>query len=179
MGRVIDECARQIPHRDWPRFRAIAFDDEVPALSAWLDRAFGAKWTKAASRGLWVGLIQVMRGEGVVADMYASAGPDFDGESIDWAGEVDTAGPASYLGSAVLATLYRLAYGSREGLGNDAEYPLALAYGAMATRAALEGGPLPEALSALRGAAVGYDDGDFLFLGEFADGKFNSRPRAG
>jgi hypothetical protein len=155
MGRVIDECAVQIPHPDWPRFRALAFDEEAQALSGWLPRAFGASWKGAASQGLWVGLVQVMRDKGMVADMYASASPAFDGESIVWAEDVERAGQESYLDSDVLAAIYRLAYGAKGGLGNDAEYPLALAYGAMATRAALEAGPLPEALSGLRGSRRG------------------------
>lgn len=107
------------------------------------------------------------------------ASPSFDPESIEWACEAERNGQASYLDSRVLARIYRLAYGRPDGLGNDAEYPLVLTYGAIAVRAALESSPPLTALHWLQGAAVGYPDGDLLFLGDFVDGRFFARPRAG
>jgi hypothetical protein len=39
--------------------------------------------------------------------------------------------------------------------------------------------PLPSVLAGLRGVALGYDGGDFLFLGEFRDGRFVANVQAG
>jgi hypothetical protein len=179
MGEIIGECAAQLPHPDWDRFREIPYDGETSTLSPWLHRAFGQGWHHSRSKGLWVGLIQVDYDGEMAADMYAAASPSYDPASLDWAYEVKVNGSASDLKSKTLATIYRLAYGRPEGLGNDAEYPLVLTYGAIAVREALEAGPLPAALQSLQGAAVGFDSGDILFLGEFVDGKFVARPREG
>jgi hypothetical protein len=92
---------------------------------------------------------------------------------LEWAGE------NSYLNSKILKSIYRLAYDRQDGLGNDAEYPLVLAYGAMAVIEALQQPPLPFALRSLQGVSVGYDGGDFLFLGEFRDGHFVTDVMAG
>lgn len=179
MVRVIDECAAQQPHADWELFRELSYDEDHSRLSPWLSRAFGQGWTHTECKGIWFGLVQVERGGEVVADVYASAASQFDPESIEWAYEVHRNDGAAYLDSPVLAAIYRLAYGRHGGLANAAEYPLALAYGALAGRAALEAAPLPSPLLSLQGAAVGYDDGDLLFLGKFVEGKFVSQPREG
>jgi len=68
----------------------------------------------------------------------------------------------------VLANIDRIAY-RNGGLGNDAEYPLCLGYGAFAVRQLL--GQIEPALvlgdSDKLGVAVGFDSGDFVRLGEF------------
>lgn len=179
MHLVIQECEAQVPHPDWAKYRAIDFQADSQSLPQWLEKAFGFGWPNQSSQGLWVGLVQTERGGKVAADAYASASPSFSPLSIEWAYKVERNGASSYLRSEVLVAIYRLAYESGQGLGNDAEYPLVLAYGAMATRAALEAPSLPASLANLRGAAVGYDDGDLLFLGEFADGKFVANVRPG
>lgn len=40
MRLVIDECERQVPHRDWRRMRRIDFDADAPLLSEWLTEAW-------------------------------------------------------------------------------------------------------------------------------------------
>ena len=84
-----------------------------------------------------------------------------------------------YLNSKVLTAVYRLAYRSANALGNAAEYPLCLAYGAMVACEALESGRLSGPFANLLGAAAGFDSGDLLFLGSFSDGTFRVMPEAG
>jgi hypothetical protein len=107
--------------------------------------------------------------------------PDFDEQDIDWASELHTTTDSNYLNSKVLHELYARAYRDGEGaLGNDAEYPLALAYGAMAAIQSLQGaGQLAAGLSSIQGAAAGYDSGDFLFIGTVINGRYNRCVKAG
>jgi hypothetical protein len=179
MHHVIQECEAQCPHADWMEFRAIDFQADKQSLSQWLHRAFGPDWLDHGSQGLWVGLVQVEHRGKVTADAYAAASPSFESHSLEWAYEAQRFGDSSYLGSEVLESIYSVAYARDSGLGNSAEYPLVLAYGAMCARAALENTKLPAQFKKLLGAAVGYDDGDFLFLGEFTNGKFIANIREG
>lgn len=56
MSRVIDECERQKPHRDWPLMRELDFGADEAALDTWLPRAFKAVDSSDAFQGLWFGL---------------------------------------------------------------------------------------------------------------------------
>lgn len=79
----------------------------------------------------------------------------------------------------MLAAIYRIAYGedisdTRERekyLGNTAEYPLCLGYGAFAVRELLRQTDASLILGGSQavGIAVGFDSGDFVILGEFCD----------
>ena len=98
---------------------------------------------------------------------------------MEWACDIDRPESANYLGSSVLREIYEIAYASPSGLGNNAEYPLMLAYGGIVVHAILAKNSLPAALHGLKGAAVGFDSGDSIFLGEFVASKFISNVRAG
>lgn len=178
MQSVIDECVRQRPHPDWERLRQIDFDADRERIEGWFALAFPNP-PGFAPRGLWFGICNPVIDDEPTAGIYAGCSPDFDSVSIDWAAEIDAPHCGSYLDSFALREIYRIAYESGDSLGNDAEYPLALAYGAMAADAALKNGKLPPAFHALMGAAAGFDSGDLLFLGEFAAGRFVPDVRAG
>lgn len=174
MGEVIGECERQCPHGDWSRFRDIAYDADNDALAAWSTRTLGNAPDNA--QGAWFGLINVVRDGGVFADMYAAFAPAFDPQSNAWAyGAVTGTDPE--LNSQVLAAIHELAYGHPDGLGDTAEYPLVIAYGAMAARRAMELGT--GLAPSLQGAAVGYDSGDWLVLGHVNERQFVTAPEIG
>lgn len=179
MHAVIDECERQLPHADWERLRGIDFDADLPLLETWLAEAWREGAVRTGERGLWFGLFNpVDAQEGATSDMYLASGPSYEGQSLDWPCEIDLRDGVSYLHSAVLAAMYRVAYGGADGLRNNAEYPLALTYAAIAARTTLEQGLLPAGLASLHGAAVGFDDGDALFIGEFDNLRFCPQLRA-
>jgi hypothetical protein len=69
----------------------------------------------------------------------------------------------------VLAKLYKIAY-REHGLGNDAEYPLCLAYGGLALRDLLRDADPSVFLgkSPSLGIAVGFDSGDFVLVGKLS-----------
>ena len=179
MRTVIAECERQRPHADWGLMQNIDFDADTASLPRWLSNSLAEAPTDASYRGLWFGLCNPSIAGKATADIYVSPTLEFESRSMDWATKVGSVSETYFLNSVVLAAIHNLAYGRKGGLGNAAEYPLALAYGAMAARFVLESDVLPPALTSLLGTAVGFDSGDFLFLGDFQSGKFVTRIKAG
>lgn len=180
MLAVIEECSRQKPHPDWELLTGIDFEADAPVIRHWLSSAFETLETQFV-HGLWFGLVNLSDGTSTTADVYVGGSPNFDEGDIDWASEITSITERSYLNSTVLHDIYTIAY--REGtghLGNDAEYPLALAYGAIVATQTLRGdGMLALNLSSVKGAAAGFDSGDFLFLGSVEEGRFYPRIQAG
>lgn len=178
MHTLVDACARRLPHPDWERIRRIDFEADAAALSGWLTSAWRAGVLHQGHRGLWFGIDNPVVDDGPVADLLIASSPAYADEGVEWSGAIDPRDGASRLGSAVLAAIYRLAYGAPGRLGNAADYPLALAYAAMAGSSALAQQRLAPQLGSLRGAAAGFDGGDGLFIGVFDNLRFIRRVRA-
>ena len=177
MHTVIGECERQLPHADWERMRQIDFDADLPVLKGWLADAWLGGAVRARDQGLWFGLFSSFTDDGISTyDMFVASGPAWDDSSDEWRGKI-AHDAVSYLDSVVLGDICSLAYESTNSLGHDAEYPLTLAYGAIAACSALAQEPLPLELSALRGAAAGFDSGDALSIGVFDNLRFIQQVR--
>jgi len=179
MASVLSECASQRPHPDWAQFKALDYSADAEAMSCWLDLALSGEAFEDEYQGLWFGLTNPVRNGIATADIYASATASFDADSLDWALSPTVNPDECELESIVLRSLYDVAYGADSGLGNDAEYPLALAYGSIASCEALRRFGSRPGFRDLRGAATGFDSGDFLILGEFVNGRFRKRVVAG
>jgi hypothetical protein len=174
---LISYCERMHPHPDWAKMRQIDFEADSETLSAWLPR-----WTQSADpsenfKGLWFGLFNPIlpATDEPTAELYVAAGPEFDAGSSDWASHVTFVTAHSHLNSRVLHSIYKLAYAEESGLGNDAEHPLALAYGLAVSRRALESIVFTGPFAALEGAGGGFDSGDLVILGSFEAGRFACR----
>lgn len=177
MASLLDQCESARPHPDWAALRSLPYADLSPLLE-WLRVPFRDEPPAVPLAGLWFGLFNPCPdGRTPVADIYVSGSEQFDPDPHDnsWAVGPDWWPDARYAGSAVLADIYRLAHrqGARVAerkkcLGNDAEYPLVLGYGAFAIRELL--GRVEPSLvlggSAAVGVAVGFDSGDFVLVGE-------------
>ncbi|MCE9673567.1 hypothetical protein LY474_37755 [Myxococcus stipitatus] len=128
--------------------------------------------------GLWLGLFNpTVRGR-ATADMHLIGAP-YDATNPDWLFRQRWGQDTPDSGSAILDSIYRLAYEHEDGLGNDAEYALALAYAALAVRhLARHIGPTLLGDAAQRVLHVGFDSGDFLCIGAVRkDGLVFSRHR--
>lgn len=176
---VIAECESQRPHPDWAQLKKLDFTEELVSAHSWLARALAEASESEKYEGLWFGLFNPVYDELPTADIYVAASPEFVAGDIDWACNSTFYPEARCLGSKTLDAIYRIAYRSNDGLGNNAEYPLVLAYGAILARHALEQMNLRKPFDSLAGAAVGFDSGDFLFLGNFDSGKFTADIQAG
>ena len=178
MRKLIDFCASALPHDQWTTLRGIDFDMDNSRHSAWRADLYAVATTGEKPRGLWFGLANPVRNGNATLDIYCAARPNFDSDGIAWAQHIDRSA-VRFLGSRVLAEIYSSAYATQDSLGNEAEYPLALGFGAMTARAVLEAGPLTASLDQIAGAAIGFDSGDFMYLGEAIGGAFNVRARSG
>jgi hypothetical protein len=179
MAAVLNDCEVQVPHLDWAEFKALDYSSDAQAMSGWLDLALSGPSIDDEFQGLWFGLHNIVCDDIETADVYVGAARSFDSRSNDWAMSPAFNPDHGELESRVLDSIYQLAYRSADGLGNHAEYPLALAYGSMVSCEVLERFALRPGFSGLRGAAAGFDSGDYLNLGEFADGHFRKHISAG
>jgi hypothetical protein len=177
MAALIKQCEKAQPHPDWAKLQALPFADLSPLID-WLQVPFREEPPTVLLRGLWFGLFNPCPdGRTPVADIYVSGSERFERNHHDnsWAVGPDWWPEARYASSSLLAEIYRIAY--RQGkrvaeqkgcLGNDAEYPLCLGYGAFAVREVLA--KIERSLilgeSDSLGIAVGFDSGDFILLGE-------------
>ena len=177
MDALIDRCEAVRPHPDWARLRALPYSD-LSALREWIEQPFRDEPSDAPLKGLWFGLFNPCPdGRTPVADVYVCGSKRFDPDPLDnsWAVGPDWWPDARYAESTVLTDLYRIAYRQGAGrkereaaIGNDAEYPLCLGYGAFAVRELLKQvePKLILGKSKSLGIAVGFDSGDFLLLGQ-------------
>jgi hypothetical protein len=174
MNRIIAQCASQKPHPQWQRLEALPFED-ISALRDWIERPFRLDPPPQPLAGLWFGLFNPVYDDTAVADLYVCGSKHFepDPEDNEWAASADWWPEHRYAHSSVLADIYEIAY-ERGGLRNDAEYPLCLAYAALAVRELLKAGALQVVLESAGpvGVAVGFDSGDFVLLGRVAEAGF-------
>ena len=179
MNALITHCENQIPNKGWSGFREIDYEADNDRLKHWLPLACAEAVPSTLYKGIWFGLNNpVINGE-PTADIYLAASQMFDRGSIDWAASASFYPVNGYLGSQVLSSIYRLAHSGSGALQNYADYPLVLAYGAMAARAALENTEFSGVFAQLNGAAVGFDSGDLLILGSFHGGSFETNVEIG
>lgn len=168
MRQVIDDCARQRPHADWAQLTAMDFDADFGRLRVWLRRLLEESPLPVAATGLWFGLFNpVDDDDQMLADLYVTAGVH-DPDDLDWRCAPTWLLDGRYADSQLLAELCRIAYTDRDDqLGNDAEYPIALAYACLAVRDLVREfgtafGPTERAVF------VGFDSGDLMCIGAIA-----------
>lgn len=177
MLKLIDHCATVIPHDQWTKLRCIDYDAESSSYVGWLTNLTAAA-RGHSPKGLWFGLVNPVRNGSATLDLYGAISTEYDSNGLAWAERISRS-TRCFLGSRVLAEIYSCAYGAENSLENDAEYPLGLGFGAMTARSILEAGRLTAPLDRIAGAAIGFDSGDRLYLGEVSGGRFNARVRAG
>jgi hypothetical protein len=179
MEEVITVCAQDVPHADWSRLSALNYDGDVASLTSWIGGVFKTHPAPFPIQGLWFGLCNPTEDEIVWADMYvgSTAGYSAEDEELGWLWKGERYFPEdAYARSASLRGIYEIAYTGRDCLGNDAEWPLCLAFGAFAVRSLLGGQSIRlVASSASRiGVAVGFDGGDMLKIGELTVSGFTT-----
>jgi hypothetical protein len=142
-------------------------DGDLPRLREWLQAIMQTMPPPAKITGLWFGLFNPgTGGGGVTADLHVMGAP-YSAEDHDWIFK-DRWGQGSTPNaeSAVLHEIYQIAYARKDGLGNDAEYPLCLAYAALAIRHLAQSlGPSLLRDADQRVLNVGFDSGDFICIG--------------
>jgi hypothetical protein len=167
MDRIISKGAKENHHKDWDKLQRLAYED-LDDLRDWIEKPFRLDSSSVKLAGLWFGLFNPIYKRNPVADIYVCGSTQFDSTPDDnsWAVDPDWCPEHRYAKSAILAKIYKIAYG-KGGLGNDAEYPLCLAYGCLAVRDLIQimDPKLFLGLSSTLGIAVGFDSGDFIPIG--------------
>lgn len=169
MTHLVGLCRAARPHPDWERLLSLLYDDTFPIIE-WIWQVFGEEPAVRPLRGLWFGLFNPSYGRRASADIYVCGSGRFepDPRNNDWAVGPSWVPEGRCAESSILDGIYRIA--CRDGgLGNDAEYPLCLGYGAFVIREVLGllGPSQILGRSDALGVAVGFDSGDFVLLGEF------------
>lgn len=172
MDRIIAKCAKGHPHEDWEKIAALPYE-KLDDLRKWIEKPFREESSTKKLAGLWFGLFNPVYSKDPVADIYVCGSTRFDPSPDDnsWAVGPDWWPEGRYAHSKILAKLFKIAY-RKNGLANDAEYPLCLAYGALAVRDLLRDADSSMFLgkSSSLGIAVGFDSGDFLLIGKLGNG---------
>ena len=171
---VIAECENAEPHSDWNDLRNVEIEDSKifgKRVKSW----FRNKKLKTQINGLWFGIYNPANGRWPIADFRITGCSDFAPNKNDnsWAAETRTWSPEDRAYSPVLENYYKIAYRDG-GLGNNAEYPLCLAYTAFAIRDLFMTSKPSIFLRNSRsvGVAVGFDSGDFIVIGTLTEDGF-------
>jgi hypothetical protein len=183
---IIDLCERDFLHSDWAALRAIDYTADAVALRGWFARTLATEPPSAPLRGLYFALCQpVLESGEVTADMQLVGTAEYEPDDVDMEWLFSRRYfPEAYASSAALHQLYGLAYGTHDFgteiqgvLGNDAEWPVGLAYAVLAARSILEGrtvGDLPTDARRV-GVAAGWGEGDMLLIGDVTENGFVAR----
>lgn len=157
MLAVIDVCRRSREHPDWDTLSALDYAAELDWAHG-LVRKIAQDPKAEPIRGLYVGIGNWMKLTGAsTADFYCGIAPDFDPNDAEFAWAHSCRYYPSYAkaDSAIMDAIYSIAYRSKQdGLGNDAEWSLCLAYPVMLFHDVANSRALPY------GIAVAFDDGD-------------------
>jgi hypothetical protein len=189
MRELVRELAQLHPHEDWSLLGDLDYD-ETPRVDEWWSKAMKRRSSRKGLRGLWFGLRNPVRRGKATADLYLCGSRQFSSvdEGADWAARAEWFPQGGDLKSRVLDGIYKLAYpgrrrasGQSEPLGNKAEYPLCLGYGAFLIKRLIERHDADQILrdSDRVGVAVGFDSGDFILLGEVGSGGLELEPTGG
>ena len=181
MAEIIGVCQDSFAHADWTRLAALDWSADAEQVRRWVPRLLDQEPPQSELAGLWFGLVNPITAGTVRSDIHLVGTRDYDPDDADY--EWTLTGiyyPDAYANPSCLEQLYAIAYENEHGLRNDAEWALALAFGCAATAYALE--PL-SAVSVSAGGrrvgvAAGFDDGDFLALGELTRDGFELQPKS-
>jgi hypothetical protein len=132
MKQVIALCERAQPHPDWGKLRKLDVDADLCHLEQWLQGVLERESPAPSITGLWFGVFNPIKEGQATADLYVAGNP-YDPNNSDWVCNPKWWPDGRYAESKVMDRIYRVAHDpSEDHLGNDAEYPLCLAYGILA-----------------------------------------------
>ena len=182
MREILAQCARDFPHDDWSRLAQLDYDGDVASLAGWIGGVFDREPAPFPIQGLWFGLFNPAEGEKTWADIYVGGMAEYEpgDKEMSWLYQSDRHFPKNAEAHSVgLRQIHEIAYGG--GLGNTAEYPLCLAFGAFAVRALLRGQTtkLVGSTAPVIGVVVGFDSGDMVKVGELTPTNFVPCGKAG
>ena len=170
MRRLVEYCTELAPGNAWDDLLVLDIEMDSLLLQGWVQKILLAE-PPVDVRAFWFGLFQAELDGGEATYLLYIAGSseyDSDDETADWACDPDYFPENRYIRSSVLDGIYRFLQGRDEETKLLGEYLLLIGYAGLVLRDILPA-VNPHLLlgsAASRVVAVGYDDGDFITLGE-------------
>lgn len=169
MNTLLEYCARVYESPAWKKISSLPFEKEVLTLQRWLQKTLTNQPPSDNIRAFWFGLQKVTLNNGETScGLYISGSTRFDADDITagWASLDDS----SYLPkgnqakSAILHEMFHLVH--KYEVGEIGKYVLCLGYACLAVKAACSEADRMLLLGQYepRPVAVGFDDGDFIFI---------------
>lgn len=186
MDKLLKRCDEVCPSSAWEQIRKLDFNDDVRDLQNWLAKLLAKEKVPKRIKAFWFGIFNpIIKGRASCGlDFSGSVNFDANASCADWA----VSNKQSYLPrcncveTEVLKQIYRIVQGSKRRIFPSrcklrelcsggttcwhGEYVLCLGYAALAVQHICRN--IPQLLSPdrkPRAVAVGYNDGDSLFLG--------------
>jgi hypothetical protein len=173
MNKLIERCEALLPSKEWERFRDLPYDAELMAKQDFVMEVLRGEPAPFPIAGFWFGLFNPVYDESTTADIYFGCGRTFDPDDEEWPTSIEFFPRTGYFHSGVLAQIYDLSQST--ALGNDAEWPLVLAYGTYLARACVR--RYTRAMGSRVGVVVGFDSGDTVELGVIGSRAHAAPPR--
>jgi hypothetical protein len=172
MSQVIDACEAGYPHHGWRVLRDLPYQDEVSGLRSWIPQVLSKEAPPFEVRGVWIGIGNYVFGDRETSDMHfiGSATYDIHDSDQNWAVYAKYRPQCGDARSAVLDSIYDIAYRRYPDLKNEAEWSLCLAYAAFAVAEILRT-ETPSYFGSHHevGIVVGFDEGDSVTIGSVSD----------
>lgn len=172
MSQVIDACEAGYPHHGWRVLRDLPYDDEAAGLRSWIPQVLREEPPPFLIRGVWIGIGNFILDDRETSDMHVIGSATYDAQDVDqnWAVDAGYRPENSDAGSAVLDSIYDIAYRRFPELENEAEWSLCLAYAAFAVAEILRTETPSYFCSDQEvGVVVGFDEGDSVSIGRVTD----------
>ena len=180
IAEVIELAAAERPHADWAQLRVLDPSAEVPSLRAWFEGSLYVQPPERPLHGLFFNVCNpVLENGDITTDLEFSGTGKSASEDRDWLSTQFY--EPGYASSAFLHELYGIAYGTRDFrrplagvLGNNAEYPLGLAFAVLAARAVMRDRTSHDVANAAPAVSVaaGFAAGDIALVGELTSAGF-------
>ncbi|NUQ75832.1 MAG: hypothetical protein HUU21_20000 [Polyangiaceae bacterium] len=178
MSHIITCCADSFIHSDWSRLRDLNYESGVRELARWLPFVLSTEVPQIHLEGLWFGLYNPIDADQVArTDIYVGGSCHYDeqDEACEWALSLPYKPSCGRAHSSVLRAIYEIAYENDDGLQNDAEWSLGLAFAVIAIPRAAHAVNIkciPNHASVI-GVATGFDNGDAIPLGVITERGFS------
>jgi hypothetical protein len=165
---VIERCAAESADPAWGPVAEIDFERIWETDRVWFDGLVRDEPPGDAINGLWFGVFNPVRDDGVVASDFYAAGSSRFGDDPEWMAHLEWWPENRYAHSDAQAQIYELGSRGSPDTAHLADYVLTFAHAALTARRLLEEpSPAVTTLAALSplAVAVGHDSGDGVLLG--------------
>lgn len=168
MGQLIKFCNARVRSPVWRQFRDLDYLADQEQMSHWLEQLLAKKPPPQRIKGLWFGLFNPRRQDGLATCALHLAGSsrfNFDVQSLDCFSEPQYLPAENDADSAVLTTIFRTLE-RFPSAGAQGEYTLCWGYACLLVRDWCRGPARSKLLGTAtrRGVAVGFDSGDGLVV---------------